>query len=219
MSDENVSKALERRYKVGVEKPTKDEDYSIDFSYWLKFDVWNLKQAASILENSEPRKLSMRLIYDETFSKNFQDTLQLIVAAEGRSLAVVVASERYGEDKIKHGELEPKIFVQWASEIGLDIPEPLIHLLGKKVAAGTARSSNADAASLKHAPRLLNIAFESWRRIWMDKEIHNAPKQKMIVPWIQETFNTSEREAKLIDQIIRPDEKKKGAVKKRLLRG
>lgn len=213
MNDDIVSETLKRLHKVDLRVPEKDEDYSIDFQYWLKFDVWKLKQAASILENSNPDKLVMRLINDESFEKRFNDTLRVILSATGGSLTVEAANEKHGEEAVKYRNVKPADIVQWAAEKGFDIPEPIIHLSDKKVAADTARSRNADATDLEHAPSLLKLAIESWRRIWEEGDIHDNPKQKIIVPWIEDTFKTSNREAKLIDQIIRPDKKKKGAVK------
>ena len=167
MNDDPVSAALNRSYKVGLRKPEKDEDYSIDFQHWLKFDTWTLKQAASILIGTNPNKCNMRKIYDETFSEIFRDTLQVIENAEGGSLAVVVASEPYGENKIKHGTVELKIFIQWASQ-RFEIPESLIHLLDKDESQlpKTDSATSPNITTSKKSQRVSGIV--TLAEIWFD---------------------------------------------------
>jgi hypothetical protein len=74
--------------------------------------------------------------------------------------------------------------------------------------------TDSDQIEIENTPKLLRIANAAWKKIWVDKAISEKPQQKSIIPWIEDKYSTTNREAKIIDQIIRPDHKKKGAIKK-----
>ena len=105
--------------------------------------------------------------------KIFRNTLQVIVNAEGGSLDVVVESKRYGEGKIKYGEVEPKMFIQWANQ-RFEIPESLIHLLDKDESQlpKTDSATSPNITTSKKSQRVSGII--TLAEIWFD-DLMNIP--------------------------------------------
>lgn len=135
-------------------------DYSIDYDHWLKRDVWNIGEAASILENTDPIKLRSRLEVDFEFRQRFDKTLNIIIWAEGRTLEVEEKSIwKSNENSLKYGLVKPAIFIQWAVS-RYDIPTPLHILIDNLQDLPTASNQGTFTPAFTHPPSLRNDWFK-----------------------------------------------------------
>ena len=187
--------------------------YSPNYENYKKKDIWILQDAVCLLINVNP--LEKKRIFDRNkkIRDEYFDILDTAEKAEDRRM--FVKKDYYSG--FRDAEVWPEKFIKWANSKGYAIPEPLLFLLHEKVDVDITSASNEVEVQLKHAPELLKIAIEAWKRVWVDKELGEKPGQKKIIPWLQDEFkgsqnrNISDRESRLIDQIIRPSEMKSGA--------
>ena len=172
-----------------------------------------MQDAVCLLINVNPLEMKRIFDKDKKIGDVYLDILDTAEKAEDRRMFV----EKDYYSAVRDAEVWPYIFIKWADSKGYAIPEPLLFLLHEKVEVDITSASNEVEDQLKHAPKLLKIAIEAWKRVWVDKELGEKPGQKKIIPWLQDEFkgsknkNISDRESRLIDQIIRPSKMKSGA--------
>lgn len=187
-----------------------------DFDHWTKKDLWTLEEAIQLLCKLEPIDDLSKLERTGATSLNIPWEIKQIIPQR-----IDIAKTSINTKKLKPYQISnpwggiqydflPAEFLQWAQIKKFQIPDELRDIIEQPEDAPKEKPVISQNENL---PTLLKTANGAWKRIWVDKEIHQTPRQKQIVPWLIKTYKISERSAQLIDNIIRPDDKKKGALK------
>ncbi|OOY37294.1 hypothetical protein [Solemya velum gill symbiont] len=182
---------------------------------WLNEPLWTLDECAQLCCGHDPdESRGVDGKDDEQIEKLYvaikkvKETINRAVRAE--TLECIEKSGVSKGDRVFDADklFKPKVVTAWASKRYDDFPfkpEDFASLF-----------SGEDEDGM---PKLLSIAINAWQRVWVDKELGDKPLAKTIIPWLDEEFGLSDeelkagsRKAQAIDMIIRPDNKKQGAV-------
>jgi hypothetical protein len=180
----------------------RDEHKKVNYERALKLSLWTIDQAVCYLLNIEPGRLNTDdgFVYSEGTKEQYLDMLEIArLAIALGDLPEHKQTKKHRLSK-KYPAILPNEFVQWASSLGYEIPQPFQCLLPEH-----ATMSNHSLPEY-YSPDL-RILLRAVDRFWKNAapgEADTQPKKDAVVQWLK-GMGFSNSKAETGAAIIRPE--------------
>lgn len=170
---------------------------------WLRKDVWGLKDAVCLLKNFDPSRRDELLKKSKNFKEQYYDDLDTARKAEHKSLDVGIYGTNSNAFRVVYAEVSPKVFIQWASSKGYEIPKPFLVLLetDEKVLVSNSLAALRGSDYWSYLEKTTCSAIEKFPS-WRDSH-KGVLKKEDIVDWLNSTIRAkTTRDADIIKKVL-----------------